>query len=111
MTINTGSTDWVPDSCTLPTAARPMRVTEFDQFFADAVQHTERPDRTRLDLFIDADAEPLGRDLADRETGCCSFFTFTFEPADAGVVMHIDVPAAHVGVLDALETRAGAVSR
>lgn len=112
MTINVGPSDWVPDSCTLPTSAQPMRVAEFDQFFADAVRDTVRPERTRLDLLIDAGAEPLGRDLAARETGCCSFFTFTFEPADSGVVMmHIDVPAAHVEVLDALQTRVGAVPR
>ncbi|MBU3065909.1 hypothetical protein KO481_30860 [Nocardia sp. NEAU-G5] len=112
MTINLDSSDWVPDSCTLPTAAQPMRVAEFDRFFADAVQRTDRTDRTRLELLIDADAEPLGRDLAERETSCCSFFTFTFEPAGAGAVrMRIDVPAVHVDVLDALESHVGAVRR
>ncbi|MEV6560485.1 hypothetical protein AB0M22_32525 [Nocardia sp. NPDC051756] len=109
MTID--PTDWVPDSCTLPTAQRPMRVAEFDQFFTDAVQRAERPGRTRLDLLIDTDAVPLGRDLAARETDCCSFFTFTFEPAAGGSVLHIDVPLAHVEVLDALETRIGTASR
>ncbi|KAA8882090.1 hypothetical protein F3087_39245 [Nocardia colli] len=97
--------DWVPDSCTLPTAERPMRVAEFDQFFADAVLRAERPGRTRLDLLIETDAVPLGRDLAARETNCCSFFTFTFEPADGGSVMHIDVPATRIEILDALEKR------
>ncbi|MGW5731033.1 hypothetical protein [Nocardia beijingensis] len=111
MTINSGSLDWVPDSCTLPTAERAMRVAEFDQFFADAVRRVERPDRTRLDLLIDAGAETMGRELAARETGCCSFFTFTFEPASNGLLMRVDVPAAHVEVLDALEIRIGAVAR
>lgn len=109
MTLNLGSSGWVL-GCTLPTAAQPMRVAEFDRFFAEAVQRTERPDRTRLDLFIDAAAERRGRDLAEREKGCCSFFTFTFTPAETGVVMRIDVPAAYVEVLDALETRVGAGS-
>ncbi|WP_433663876.1 hypothetical protein ACQPW1_18250 [Nocardia sp. CA-128927] len=101
MRIDSASTAWVPDSCTLPTAEQPMRVAEFDQFFATSVHHLGRPRRTRLDLLIDADAETLGRDLAARETACCSFFTFTFEDT----VMHIDVSAAHADILDALETR------
>lgn len=111
MTTNLGSSDWVPDSCTLPIANRPMRLAEFDAFFADAVQDTDRPARTRLDLLIDTNAESRGRDLAARETGCCSFFTFTFEPAEHCVVMHIDVSAADAGVLDAVASRVGAVSR
>ncbi|WP_405489250.1 hypothetical protein [Nocardia sp. NBC_00511] len=111
MTIDTGSAGWVPDSCTLPTAAQPMRVEEFDRFFADSVQRAVRADRTRLDLFIDAAAEAVGRDLAARETECCSFFTFSFEPTAGGSLMHIDVPATHIEVLDAVESRVGAVSR
>jgi hypothetical protein len=53
-------------------------------------------------------AEPTARDLTGRETACCSFFTFTF--AAAGDVVHVDVqvPDAHVDVLDALADRAAA---
>ncbi|MFI6368162.1 hypothetical protein ACIBG0_36125 [Nocardia sp. NPDC050630] len=61
----------VPDACTLPTAEQPIRVAEFDRFFAESV--SRRPDRTRLDLLVAVDAEPAGGDLAVRETGCCSF--------------------------------------
>ncbi|MFC9437680.1 hypothetical protein [Nocardia sp. NPDC057030] len=105
------TTDWVPESCTLPTAQRPTRVAEFDRFFTDSVLRAERPGRTRLDLLIDADAVPLGRDLAARETDCCSFFAFTFEPAAGGTVVHIDVPIGRVEILDALERRIGGASR
>ncbi|MET7772348.1 hypothetical protein [Nocardia sp. NPDC005366] len=45
----------------------------------------------------------VGRDLAARESACCSSFTFTFEPADAGTVMRIEAPATYVEVLDALD--------
>lgn len=82
-----------------------MRIAEFDQFFTDAVLRAERPDRTRLDLLIATDAVPLGRDLAARETSCCSFFGFSFEPVGGGSVMHIDVPVARIEILDALENR------
>jgi len=46
------------------------------------------------------------RDLARRETECCSFFTFAVseEPATAGerVMLDVRVPAAHADVLAAL---------
>ncbi|GAB2539848.1 hypothetical protein [Nocardia heshunensis] len=111
MTIGGDPVDWVPDACTLPTPEQPMRVAEFDQFFADVVQRVERPDRTRLDLLIEPGAESRGRELAARETACCSFFTFDFETTAGGSVMHIDVPPDYVDVLDALAIRAGADSR
>lgn len=103
MTINSGSEDWVPSSCTLPTVEQPVRVAEFDSFFASSVREAARPTKTRLDLVLADGAEPVGRELAARESGCCSFFTFTFDGAP--VVMHIDVPKTYVDVLDAFEQR------
>ncbi|WP_246351041.1 hypothetical protein [Nocardia barduliensis] len=106
--ITPSSGDWVPASCTLPTAEQPVRVAAFDRFFAESVQRTDRPVPTRLDLLLDAEAEAAGRDLAGRESGCCSFFTFTFEATGAGPVMRIEVPDSEVEVLDALATRVAA---
>jgi hypothetical protein len=97
--------DWAPEACTLPTEERPLRVAEFDDLFAD-VLHTKRVRPTRLDLVVPADIEAAARDLARRESECCSFFTFEFEPAGDSVVMCIGVPLAQVGVLDAIEDRA-----
>ncbi|MEV4206634.1 hypothetical protein [Nocardia salmonicida] len=104
MTINLDSQDWVPSSCTLPTVEQPVRVAEFDNFFATSVRKTARPTNTRLDLVLADGAEPVGRELAARESGCCSFFTFTFDGTP--VVMHVEVPARYVEVLDAFEQRA-----
>ncbi|MGN2642106.1 MULTISPECIES: hypothetical protein [Nocardia] len=97
-------------ACTLPTTERPTRLAEFDQFFTDAVTATARPNPTRLELHLtgEGDAERVGRDLAARESACCSFFTFTFAPAPAGTLMRIEVPALHVEVLDTLAARADA---
>ncbi|MET8651367.1 hypothetical protein [Nocardia aurea] len=97
-------------ACTLPTVDRPTRLAEFDAFFADSVIATHRPDPTRLELTLAAglDVEQVGRDLAARESACCSFFTFTFEPGPAGTVMRIETPAIHSDVLDAMAERAGA---
>ncbi len=46
------------------------------------------------------------RDLAVRETDCCSFFDFTVTPTAAVVVLDIEVPADYVGVLDGLSALA-----
>jgi hypothetical protein len=99
--------DWAPEACTLPTTERPLRAAEFDDLFT-AVQRSERRGPTRLDLVLLRDVEVAARDLARRESNCCAFFTFDFEPADNGVVMHIAVASGHVDVLDALEARLAA---
>lgn len=99
-----GHDDWTPDTCTLPTAERPLRVGEFDELFTSVVR-AERRRPTRLDLLLPRDVEAAGRDLARREGECCSFFTFDFESVGDGVVMHIAVPPSQVEVLDAIEAR------
>jgi hypothetical protein len=103
---------WVtPDSCTLPTVEQPLRVAEFDALFA-AVQAMEQLEATRLRLALDGgpEVEKTARDLAARETSCCSFFTFFFTRADdGGLHMEISVPYAHTGVLSAFADRARAV--
>ena len=96
--------DWAPDACALPTAKRPLRVAEFDQLFAHVLT-IQRPEPTRLDLVLPRDAEATARDLAARESECCSFFTFEFEAAGDDVVMHVGVPPQQVEVLDAIEAR------
>ncbi|MFC6010484.1 hypothetical protein [Nocardia lasii] len=83
---------------------RPIRVAEFDRFFAESVHGTDRPTPTRLDLRIAPEAEADARDLAARESSCCSFFTFDFDNAD-GLVMRVGVPAAYGPVLDAFAAR------
>ena len=96
---------WVPEACTLPTADRPFRVAEFDDLLAGAVRH--RPERTRLVVELDPRPEVAARaaDLAVRETGCCSFFTFDLTMTGGGVRLAITVPDSQTGVLDALAVR------
>jgi hypothetical protein len=96
--------DWAPDACTLPSEERPLRVAEFDDLFA-YVLRKERVQPTRLDLVLPADVEAVTRDLARRESECCSFFTFEFDTVGADVVMHIGVPLEQTAVLDAIESR------
>jgi hypothetical protein len=106
----------VPEACTLPTAERPLRLAEFDDLFATAVRGVEPVSATRARLHLTGPAGLADRvrDLAARETECCSFFTFTTtpEPASDGeaVVLGIGVPAAHADVLASLVQQASAVS-
>ncbi|MFI5511571.1 hypothetical protein ACIA48_29280 [Mycobacterium sp. NPDC051804] len=94
--------DWAPDACTLPTPERPLRVAEFDDLFT-WVTRSERVSGLRLDLTIPSSVESAARDLARRESECCSFFTFDFEATGDDVVMHIGVPSSQMEVLDAIE--------
>lgn len=100
--------DWVPDACTLPTVEQPIRTVEFDRFFIDAVRDIRRPGPQRLELVLAGDAEPVARDLAARESKCCSFFTFDFTVTAEGTVMSVGVPAAYIEVLHAFAARAQA---
>jgi hypothetical protein len=96
--------DWAPDACTLPTEERPLRVAEFDDLFA-YVLRSDRREPTYLEIAIPADVEAAARDLARRESECCSFFTFHFDSAGESVIMRIEVSPDQIAVLDAIETR------
>ena len=98
------SEDWAPDACTLPTPERPLRVAQFDDLFTFVVR-ADRRNPQRLDLVLRRIVESSARDLARRESECCSFFTFEFESVGDDLVMHIGVPPDHVDVLDAIEAR------
>ncbi|MET7717883.1 hypothetical protein [Streptomyces sp. NPDC005407] len=54
-------------------------------------------------LVLDGAVEEQARELAQRETGCCSFFTFTFwhEGNDA-LVMEVAAPSEHAAVVEAM---------
>ncbi len=57
---------------------------------------------TIAELELAAGSAELARDLARRETGCCSFFSFDVREAEARVVLTVEVPPLNVPVLDAL---------
>ena len=111
MTTTGTAGGWVPSGCTLPTVEQPLRQAEFDEFVRTAVHTSTRITPTRLDLVIAPESEACARDLAKRESACCSFFQFAFEPdAHGGLVMRIGVPDDHIDVLDALHARVSAIT-
>lgn len=100
------------DACTLPTVERPLREAEFDALFATAVRRVERRgDGVRLHLAGEAGLVEQVRDLTERETSCCSFFTFAVDGTDHDVVVDISVPPGRQEILDALAGRARELSR
>lgn len=108
----TGSPDlqWIPDTCTLPTVDRPLRVAAIDQFVIDSVLSIDQVDPTTLRLIIDGAAIDRARDLAAQETVCCTFFDFTMTPlADGTATMQVSAPAAQLPVLEALAARMSAI--
>ncbi|MET0765386.1 MAG: hypothetical protein ABWY29_11005 [Blastococcus sp.] len=116
---------WVPvDACTLPNADQPLRVAEFDELFAaslrDARPSAEGKPMARLLLGGDDTLPARVQRLADAETSCCSFFTFTVtrldtekkqSPRETLVALDVEVPAARTDVLDALVRRAVVAGR
>ncbi|RFS87351.1 hypothetical protein D0T12_03725 [Actinomadura spongiicola] len=102
---------WAPRACTLPTAERPLREAEFDALFAEGVTavHTEGG-RVRLALRPDPRVAGRAAELAVRETGCCSFFTFTLTATGGALTLEVGVDERHTDVLDALATRATRLS-
>ena len=117
-TPNPGLT-WVPvDACMLPTTDQPLRVAEFDDLFTTSLRAVTRPEgtpRARLVLAGDDALPARVQRLADAETSCCSFFSFTVTDLGPGVsgtaggtrvALDIDVPPARGDVLDALLARA-----
>lgn len=100
---------WVPpDACTLPTEQQPLRVAEFDQLFAQSLESVTRLREGEISLLLVGDGSLLeaARDLAERETSCCSFFTFTVRRVADRVEMRVMAPAAHASIVSALADRA-----
>ncbi len=95
------------DFCTLPTVERPMRLAEFDVLFASSARQVTRADaRVRIHLVGSPGLSDRVRDLTDRETACCSFFTFLIEGGDTDLTLTVSVPPPRRDVLTALADRA-----
>ena len=99
----------IPAACTLPTTDRPVRLLELDDLVTAAVRTQQRVDRTVLRWWVDPVYGAMARDLAARESACCSFFTFCFTPTADLLRVDVSVPDSYTEVLDALAARAAAL--
>lgn len=109
-----------PEACTLPTAERPLRLAEFTDVFRSSLVAIDQrgPQRARLILQGRPELADTVRDLAARETECCSFFTFAVQVQgvesvqgqdgisaqrdETEVLLDVEVPAAYADVLSGL---------
>ena len=102
--------DWATtEMCTLPTAERPVRVAEFDELFSRHGVSVTRSGETSatFEFAGDADLANRVRDLAERESSCCSFFDFVVsEPGADKVMLSVSVPVGQTQVLAGLIARA-----
>ncbi len=99
------------DACTLPSADRPVRLSEFDDVFRRHVRAVQRDgDVVRLVLRRDVGLGEQLRDLAARGSNCCSFFTFTITEHDEDITLTISVPPSQRAILVALYDRAAELS-
>ncbi|WP_136709265.1 hypothetical protein [Agromyces sp. H66] len=100
--MSTETLNWVPSSCTLPTVERPLREREFERLFASELRDVTRTSATSAEFALTSRSVAAARDLAGRETSCCSFFTFDIRDDGVEAVMSIAVPPAHTAVLEAI---------
>jgi hypothetical protein len=102
--------DWVPASCTLPTADQPLRRAEFDNLFAEDVLSVSQTSAGAVHLELRAEPYVAARaaGLATKETRCCSFFTFELTITDGMVELTVSAEPEHTSVLAALSERARA---
>jgi len=99
---------WVPEACTLPTEEQPLRLEEFDHLFATALWAQTRVSDTVLRWSFDLTSEATARDLAARESTCCSLFVFDLTATDRSLQVNVRVPPAQIPVLNALAARTAA---
>jgi hypothetical protein len=102
----------VPESCTLPTSERPLRLAEFDTLFRTAVSGQQRTSATVLELSLTPEPEvaAAAAALAVGESRCCSFFRFVITVDPREVQLTIRVPETHVDVLNAVADRVAAAT-
>jgi hypothetical protein len=102
----------VPESCTLPTSERPLRLAEFDTLFRTAVTGQQRTSATVLELSLTPEPEvaAAAAALAVGESRCCSFFRFVITVDPREVQLTIRVPETHVDVLNAVADRVAAAT-
>lgn len=94
-------------ACTMPTAERPLRLAEFDALFAETVRSVAyEQDLVRMHLTGATGLRARVRDLAERETACCSFFTFVVDGESDDLMLEVSVPPEHRDILKALAARA-----
>ena len=93
-------------ACTLPTVERPLRLAEFDALFALVESIEYDGNVARMHFSGPPTLHDQIVDLTERESQCCSFFTFAVDGTASEVDLGITAPAAHAEIVAALVARA-----
>ena len=92
-----------PIACTLHPNEYAGRLDDFRQGVFVHLRGMERPEPTRLRLFLADDVDPEAvRELLVREQGCCAFMSFTITASDGELLADLEVPAEAGPALDGL---------
>jgi hypothetical protein len=92
----------VPIACTLSAGAMKMRLGEFEELFAEALEDWERmPLVLRLELR--GTAEDRARALFAAEAECCAFLSFDVAGGQEGLVVTVAAPPEAGAALDGLQ--------
>ena len=93
----------IPIACTLSASDARSQLSEWQGILSHSVDNSERvsPNRLQLRFSADADIESV-INLAQRESACCTFFSFSIEIATDHLLLIIEVPNEAVQILDQL---------
>src|SRR5437016_12497045 len=82
----------VPIACTLDESELPDRLAEWRRLAGHVVDRADTDEGIRVRFDRSVSAADVA-DLAAREQGCCSFFTFTIHIAADGTTLDVTAPA------------------
>jgi hypothetical protein len=97
----------IPIACTLQPSDARSQLSEWQEMLRRVMDGSERVSSNRLELSLLPDAD-IGSvvSLAQRETACCAFFSFTIEIEADRVLLVVEVPNEAVEILDLLSSTA-----
>jgi hypothetical protein len=100
----------VPAGCTLPAQRQPARLARWGELFAATLVGATRAGPASMAFTLAASTGPdlagvdavasAARELARRESSCCSFFTFTVTVVGTAVLVEVGVTESRVDAMD-----------
>ncbi len=99
----------IPIACKLEAGAARAQLDEWRELLAGAVERRHRVSTGRLELVLSSgfdQVDALVR-LAQRETACCAFFTFSIAIRAESLILAIEAPDDAEAILDDFANTAG----
>ena len=90
-----------PIACTLDSAARPQRLTDWQRALARVTARERVNGGLRLSFGADVEVAEIAQ-LAQAEHGCCSFFAFAITVDARGIALEVRAPDDAAELVDSL---------